>query len=145
LRVGTVCGQQITVDKKENSDRITTMKLTLTADEAAPYVSARLGLPEDTEVTITDTEITGTNTAISAQLRILVEKATREVDALCPRPEEKIPAIKKLREFTAYGLAESKWCVENWEEFKQFVKDHGRFPVLKYNGMNTSGSRYLLT
>lgn len=51
--------------------------------------------------------------------------------------ENKIPAIKVLRKYLfnngldpqhKYGLAWSKWVVENWNTWINFVKTHNRVP-----------------
>jgi len=51
--------------------------------------------------------------------------------------ERKIEAIKYLREILydrlkdTHGLADSKWAIENWDRWIEFVKIHGRMPIIK--------------
>lgn len=48
----------------------------------------------------------------------------------------KIPAIKALRGITCMGLAESKWAVENWAKWIQFVGYEGEYPHINtYDGV----------
>jgi ribosomal protein L7/L12 len=44
--------------------------------------------------------------------------------------DAKIAAIKALRCITGLGLVDSKWAVENWAKWIQFVGYHGKFPQI---------------
>lgn len=43
---------------------------------------------------------------------------------------DKIAAIKSLRTITGLGLVDSKWAIENWARWIQFVGYYGKFPVI---------------
>ena len=108
------------------------MKLTLNATEAAPIVRKALFLPEGTTVEVIGTNVpSGEPAGVREQLRILANRAIREVERLGYSPINKIPAIKLLRELTPYGLAQAKWAIENFETVRDFVEANGRFPVLE--------------
>lgn len=108
------------------------MKLTLNAAEAAPFVRKFLFLPEGTTVEIIGDNVpSGKPVDVREQLRILANRAVREVERFGYSPINKIPAIKLLRELTPYGLAQSKWAIENFETVREFVENNGRFPDLE--------------
>lgn len=121
------------------------MKLTLTAAEAAPLVvRALIAVPKDTEVEIIETtkvpafDASASWTEANQQLRILTRRALGELRHLVYdcigssiNPLKRIPGIKLLREFTPYGLAQSKWAIDHFEEFSAFVEKEGRFPVIE--------------
>jgi hypothetical protein len=99
------------------------MKVILTKAELLSIISKHL------RVKVTDFDIVH----VGAKIVAVLQKA---IGAFDYRGGGKISAIKALRvascEFNAnkdaMGLADSKWAVENWEQFAAFVKDNGRLP-----------------
>lgn len=131
------------IDNHQKTCRIHTMKLTLTAAEAAPLVAtAIISLPAGTEIEIVAVpnpapEVSSPSPTVIEQLRVVAMWAIEQVRIQFGTfgfeidPRHKIPAIKLLRQFTPYGLAQAKWVVEHFASFANFVETKGRFPVLE--------------
>ena len=106
------------------------MKVTLTKLELLQILTAHFN------ITVTDLVISKNYTGI---VNNFLGKMAKELGlATVPEhgfsPEQKIPAIKALRNVTKdggmYGLAEAKWAVENWPRFIKEYTRLGHLPVL---------------
>ena len=53
-------------------------------------------------------------------------------------PEHQIAIIKKIREMSGMGLAESKWAFQNWTRWFDWINAHGRYPKVIISSSGTS-------
>lgn len=87
------------------------MKLTLTQKEAQDIIRDRLNLTSTVEIFISRPP----RKRFGKRERVI-----QEIEKLDYTNGQKILAIKSLREMIpGLGLADSKWAIENWSEFKK--------------------------
>lgn len=116
------------------------MKITVTKAELLEILSKHFGV-EIMECTIAKPSTLAKD--ITDFLKDTVMKsvgtlrmATLPVNAQTWTGENKIPAIKALREWyhgkykDNLGLAEAKWAIENWDQWIGFVIKRGRAPKI---------------
>jgi hypothetical protein len=107
------------------------MKIFLTKTELLAILNQHCALGNVTDFTITKPQK-------SNDILFKTEKALTDLlhtSRIYPQSfnsENKIPAIKCLREVTGAGLADSKWAIENWSEWKEFVKSQHRLPNIHF-------------
>jgi hypothetical protein len=112
------------------------MTITLTNSELLKILSNQLG-QDVTSYTIVDS-----GAELAEYLQAEVRKAGNPYYY-----DNKIRCIKALRAAideklkASYMLVESKWAIENWDQFISFVKANGRIPkVSNYNFGNKSAT-----
>lgn len=99
------------------------MKIKLTPSEATALILRALNLPDDTEVSIS-----------RQSLPKDINDCLKEIDQMHYNYDEKIPAIKRLRNTFLCGLLEAKWAIEHWNLFKNWVQNHRRWPKFEAEG-----------
>ena len=108
------------------------MKLTLTKNEVSAIIIGRLGVPSNTEIVIDDNSLmtkTPLATPVTNNLSVDIELVMTMVFQSFNRPDQKILGIKAIRIlFPVYGLAESKFIMENFLDFVSFVRSYGNLP-----------------
>lgn len=112
------------------------MKILMSLSELTALVIKTYNLPEAAELEVTAHFHTDALKLEAAFYREgFINKDTQDI-----RPEQKIAAIKKLRELVAAvstngcGLAMAKYAVEDWKRFFAYVSKRG------YPDMNGSGA-----
>ena len=110
------------------------MKLTLTKEELLGLLTKAVS------ATVTDVVICKRSPTLLQRTM----NAFRQKNLLQPfnddiRPDQKIAAIKYFRETNPNtGLAEAKFVIEHWEEYKTYLKTRGRKPKIDAsNGWNS--------
>lgn len=106
------------------------MKIKLTSDEARNIIVNYLKLPDDTQVTITNSRIRKPK-GMPADLQSLIE----DMDTTS---SDKITLIKRFRETVKCSLIEAKWSAENWPKVKAFLLEH-KVPPSAYIGIYGHG------
>lgn len=78
-----------------------------------------------------------TNVEIVNRIELtLAEKIEAAIRPLAFTSHEKILAVRTLRDLSKedhefpyqFGLADSKWAIENFDSFLSFIRHHGRLP-----------------
>lgn len=59
-----------------------------------------------------------------------IHKCIREIDSLNHESTQRIIAIKKIREYTSYGLAEAKLAIECWDRWKALAISKNTLPTI---------------
>ena len=102
------------------------MKFIISHKELTKLICDKFGLPEDTQVVVSRNEPKLKEPAIVTTFRRVLNQAMTQY----PGPNNKIAAIKRLRELGAevkltIGLAEAKYAVENPDAAIENLKTKG--------------------
>jgi hypothetical protein len=90
------------------------MKLLLTHGELTKLVQRQLGLAEPVEVVLIESSDEGPELASVAKIRQILADVQREFPKW--NYSEKLPAIRRFKQQTSWGLADSKFAIERPHE-----------------------------
>ena len=110
------------------------MKIILTNEEAQAIARdrVRMAITASLSNVVVDVGIEG---VIEPPRHQPIDKIIRDIQSLNYSTHQKIQAIKRLREMVpGMGLAEAKWCIENWDTWKGRALQTQRLP--KYRRSN---------
>ncbi len=94
------------------------MKIELTLSEIKSLVTNHFNLPSDTEVVVVNDPL------VSNNIQICLNEVSNFLIV-----NRKIDAIVRLRKDNPFKLSEAKWAIENWDAFKKWVFQNGRWPT----------------